>query len=140
MSHERTSRFMKTMLKLVTRLVEMGRYSERAQTNPHLSDGEKAAARLFEGLLRGCVPETVLATYDRMKETEPELLGCPEVFAMAVLAATRRSVISARRNELLSHIARLSAAQRARQRSGALKNRRRHLLKWDYRAVATLNN
>ena len=128
------------MLNPLTRLVEMRRYSERTQKTPHLSDGEKAAAWLFEDLVRGCLPETVLATYDRMKETEPELLGCPEVFAMTVLVAAYRSVSSARRNELLSHIARLSAAQRARQRSGTLKNRWCHSLELGYRAVATLNN
>jgi hypothetical protein len=131
---------MKTMLKLLTRFVEMRRYSERTQKDPHLSDGEKAAARFFEGLVRGCLPETVLVTYERMEETEPELLGCPEVFAMAVLVAAYRSSSSARRNELLSHIARLSAAQRARQRSRTLRNRRCHSLKLGYRAVATLNN
>jgi hypothetical protein len=130
---------MKTMLNLLTRLVEMRRCCERAKENPHLSDGEKAAARLFKSLVRGCLPDSVLATYDRMKETEPELTECPEVFAMAVLVFTCRGSYPAKRSELLSHFADPSpVTQRARQFSGTLKKRRCHSPKLRHRGMATL--
>jgi hypothetical protein len=130
---------MKTMLSLLTRLVEMRRCCERAQENPHLSDGEKAAARFFKGLVRGCLPDSVLVTYDQMKETEPEMFGCPELFAMAVLVFTYRDSSPAKRRELLSHFADSPpATQRARQFSATLKKRQYHSPKWRRRGTATL--
>ena len=134
---EYTARFMKTMLNLLTRLVEMRRCCERAKQNPYLTDGEKAAARFFKGLVHGCLPGSVLATYDQMKETEPELLECPEVFAMAVLVSTYRSSSPAKRRELLSHFPDpLPVAKRAMRCNGAVKKRRCHSPKLRHRGQA----
>ena len=134
---EYTARFMKTMLNLLTRLVEMRRCCERAKQNPYLTDGEKAAARFFKGLVHGCLPDSVLATYDQMKETEPELLECPEVFAMAVLVSTYRSSSPAKRRELLSHFPDpLPVAKRAMRCNGAVKKRRCHSPKLRHRGQA----
>jgi hypothetical protein len=137
--HEYTARFMKTMLNLLTRLVEMRRCCERVKQNPYLTDGEKAEARFFKGLVRGCLPDSALATYDQMKKTEPELLECPEVFAMAVLVSTYRSSSPAKRRELLSHFADpLPVAKLVRRCNGAVKKRRCHLPKLHHRGVAVL--
>jgi hypothetical protein len=137
--HDYTARFMKTMLNLLTRLVEMRRCCERAKQNPYLTSGEKAAARFFKGLVRGCLPDSVLATYDRMKETETELLESPEVLAMAVLVSTYRSSSPAKRRRLLSHFADPSpVAKRAMRCNGAVKKRRYHSPKLRNRGLAVL--
>jgi hypothetical protein len=78
----------KTMLNLLTRLAKTRQYCERVRDNSQITDDEKAAAHSLKNLVRECLPAPVLITYDRMKETEAELLECPEVFAMAVLVAT----------------------------------------------------
>jgi len=134
-------RFMKTMLSLLTRLAEMRLCCERTERNPHLSDGEKAAPRLFKSLVRGCLPDSVLATYDWMKVIEPELSECPEVFAMAVFVFTYRVSSPAKRRELLSHFADpLPVAQRARQFSGTLMKCRCHSPRLRRRGTATLKS
>ena len=94
---------MKTMLELLTRLVEMRNCYEQAQHNSQLAESERAAACCLKSLVRDCLPSCVLATYDQMKKAEPELLDCPEVFAMAVLVSTYRSLPAVSRENLLTH-------------------------------------
>jgi hypothetical protein len=55
--------------------------------------------------VRECLSAEVLVHYDRLKETEPELLECPEVFAMAVLVSTYRSLSPRKREKLVNHFA-----------------------------------
>ncbi len=96
---------MKTMLELLIRLQELRHCCERVKHNPQLTRGEKAAAGCFKSLVRDCVPAEVLIHYDRLKEAEPELLQCPEVFAMAVLVSTYRSLSPRKRQRLVNHFA-----------------------------------
>jgi len=96
---------MKTMLDLLIRLREMRRSCERTAHNPQLTDHEKAVACYHKTLVRECLPAEVLARYDRMKESDPELLECPEVFAMAVLVSTYRGASPRKRGSLLKHFA-----------------------------------
>lgn len=94
---------MKTMLDLVVRLVEMRRCCEHVRNNSQLTEGEKSAAYCFTSLVRDCLPPLVLATYDRMEQTDSQLLEAPEVFAMAVLVSTYRNASPVDRSKLLSH-------------------------------------
>jgi hypothetical protein len=94
---------MKTMLDLLIRLQELRRTVDRALRNPQLTDGEKSTACCFKGLVRGCLPPEVLVHYDSLKHREPELMRSPEVFAMAVIVSTYRSLPPPGRRKLLAH-------------------------------------
>lgn len=96
---------MKTMMELLIRLQEMRDCCERATHNPQLTGGEREAAYCFESLVRGCLPNEVLGHYDRMTNTEPALLKCPEIFAMAVLVSTYQSLSPRKRRRLATHFA-----------------------------------
>ena len=91
------------MLELLIRLHEMRCCCERAKRNPHLTNGEKSVACFHKQLVRECLPVTVLNRYDRMKKTERTLLTCPEIFAMAVLVSTYRSLSRLQRRKLVRH-------------------------------------
>jgi len=96
---------MKTMLELLIRLHELRDCCERARRNPQLTKGEKAVPCLHKQLVRECLPAAVLGHYDRMKKTERVLRACPEIFAMAVLVATYRSLSPRGRKKLATHFA-----------------------------------
>jgi hypothetical protein len=102
---------MKTMLELLIRLHEMRCCCERVRRNPQLTSGEKSVVCSHKQLVRECLPVTVLAHYDRMKKTERTLLTCPEVFAMAVLVSTYRSLSRLQRGRLVRHFATSSRTQ-----------------------------
>jgi len=94
---------MKTLLELLIRLHEMRCCCERVKRNPQLTNGEKSVACSHKQLVRECLPVTVLNHYDRMKTTERTLLTCPEIFAMAVLVSTYRSLSPLQRRRLVRH-------------------------------------
>ena len=94
---------MKTMMELLIRLQQLRLSSLRAAHNNQLTAAEKNSIRFFKSLVRECLPAEVLVHYDRLKETEPELLECPEVFAMAVLVSTYRSLSPRKREKLVNH-------------------------------------
>jgi len=100
-----TTHDMKTMMELLIRLQQLRRCCERTARNNQLTDGEKNSARFFKMLVRDCLPKEVLVHYDRMKETETELLECPDVFAMAVLVSTYRGLSPRKRRRLIDHFA-----------------------------------
>lgn len=100
-----TPEIMKTMLELLIRLQEMRCCCERTRRNPQLTSGEKAVACSHKLLVRECLPADLLTHYDRMKKRERAMLACPEVFAMAVLVSTWRSLPPARRRKLVAHFA-----------------------------------
>jgi hypothetical protein len=128
---------MKTMMELLIRLQQLRLSSLRAAHNNQLTATEKNSIRFFKNLVRECLPAEVLVPYDRLKETEPELLECPEVFAMAVLVSTYRSSSPAKRRELLSHFPdTLPVAKRAMRCNGAVKKRRCHSPKLRHRGQA----
>jgi hypothetical protein len=95
---------MKTMMELLIRLQQLRLSSLRAAHNNQLTAAEKNSIRFFKSLVRECLPAEVLVHYDRLKETE-ELLECPEVFAMAVLVSTYRSLSPRKREKLVNHFA-----------------------------------
>jgi len=97
--------YMKTMLELLIRLQELRDCCERAAHNPQLTGSEKAAVFCFKNLVRDCLPAEVLIHYDRLRKAEPELLECPEVFAMAVLVSTYRRLSPRQRRRLVNHFA-----------------------------------
>ena len=94
---------MKTMMELLIRLQQLRLSSLRAAHNNQLTAAEKNSIRFFKSLVRECLSAEVLVHYDRLKETEPELLECPEVFAMAVLVSTYRSLSPRKREKLVNH-------------------------------------
>lgn len=94
---------MKTMMELLIRLQQLRLSSLRAAHNNQLTAAEKNSIRFFKNLVRDCLPAEVLVHYDRLKETEPELLECPEVFAMAVLVTAYRSLSPRKRQRLVNH-------------------------------------
>ena len=96
---------MRTMLELLVRLNDMRCCCERVELNPQLTAGEKAAACIHKQIFRECLPPQVLAHYDRVQETEPTLVQCPEIFAMAVLVSTWRGLSPAGRRKLETHFA-----------------------------------
>lgn len=131
---------MKTMLDLLTRLVEMRYCYERVKDNPQLTEGEKCAAWCLKNLVRDCLPGPVLVTYDRMKETEAELHECPEVFAMAVLVSTYRRASPAKRRKLLAHFAGHAPAALGRQRTDPVKSRKSRSPKLRRRHIESANH
>ena len=94
---------MKTMMELLIQLQQLRRCNERNARNQHLTEGEKHPLRVQKRLVRECLPADVLLHYDRLRKLEPELLECPEIFAMAVLTTTWRNLTPDRRRELESH-------------------------------------
>lgn len=102
---------MKTMLELLIRLQELGHTAARVTDNPQLTRGEKATAHIFKTLVRECLPPTVLVHYDNVKKQKPELLGCPEVFAMAVLVSAYESQTPRGRRKLVEHFPTCSSAK-----------------------------
>lgn len=96
---------MKTMMELLIRLQQLRRCCERTAQNQQLTDGEKHATQCFKNLVRDSLPPAVVMQYDRLRQTESELIKCPEVFAMAVLVATWRSLSPAGRRRLEAHFA-----------------------------------
>ena len=103
---------MKTMMELLIRLQQLRRCCERTARNKQLTDREKNATHCFKNLVRDSLPPAVVMQYDRLRQTESELIKCPEVFAMAVLVATWRSLSPAGRRRLEAHFA---APQRGRR-------------------------
>ena len=93
------------MISLLIRLQQLRACCERAAHNHQFTQGEKNSARSFKTRLRDRLPAEVLRQYDRLKQTEPALLRNPEVFAMAVLVATYRSLSPAKRKKVFAHFA-----------------------------------
>jgi len=116
---------MKTMLELLIRLHEMRCCCERVRGNPQLTNAEKSAARSHKQIVRECLPAVVLSHYDRMKKAKRTLLSCPEVFAMAVLVSTYRSLSPHLRRKLVSHFATPMLAESNRVQRGKGANRSR---------------
>lgn len=96
---------MKTMMELLIRLQELRSCCERAARNPQLTRNEKATPCSFKSLVRDCLPADVLDHYDQLKETDRDLLESPEVFAMAVIVSTYRSLSPRKRQQLVNHFA-----------------------------------
>jgi hypothetical protein len=111
---------MKTMMELLIRLQQLRRCCERTANNKQLTDGERKTMHCFKSLVRDSLPKDVLAHYDQLEETKPELRGCPEVLAMAVLADTWRDLSPAERSRLETHFA---TSPRGRQTDMGAKGR-----------------
>jgi hypothetical protein len=94
---------MKTMLELLIRLTELRHCCDRVLRNPQFTNGEKTCIRSYKQIVRECLPSVVLSHYDRMKKSERALVSCPDVFAMAVLVSTYRSLSPRQRKKLLAH-------------------------------------
>src|SRR5665213_1407231 len=94
---------MKTMMEMLIQLQQLRRCSERNAKNQHLTEGEKHPLRVHKRLVRECLPADVMLHYDRLRKLEPELLECPEIFAMAVLTTTWRNLTPERRRKLEAH-------------------------------------
>jgi len=113
------------MLELLIRLLEMRCCCEHVQRNRQLTNGEKAMACLHKQIVRECLPPEVLAHYDRMKKAEHALLSCREVFAMAVLVSTYRSLSPRKRKKLIAHFATPALIRvNSIERNGTTKSRR----------------
>jgi len=113
---------MKTMLELLIRLQELRHSADWATRNPQLSGGEKATARCLKSLVRDCLPPTVLVHYDILKRQKPEMLRCPEVFAMAVLVSAYRNLFPRGRRKLLAYFDPSPASSVRHSGHGRLRN------------------
>jgi hypothetical protein len=111
------------MMELLLRLQQLRCCCERIGNNEQLTKGEKNSALLFKRLVRECLPAEVLTHYDRLKRTDPELLECPEIFAMAVLVSTYRQSSPDQRGILLAQFPNPSPTAPATRRNGVLKSR-----------------
>jgi hypothetical protein len=113
---------MKTMMTLLIRVQQLRDCCQRTKNNHQVTEGEKSSVRLFKQLVRDCLPREVLRHYDQLKQTEPELFQSPEIFAMAVLVDTYRSLSPAGRKRLLAHFA--TPLPLHHQRNGTVRSRR----------------
>jgi hypothetical protein len=94
---------MKLMMDLLIRLQEFEAPVHDACRVRQLSPVEERAAREQLDLVRDILPAEVLARYDEMKSTTEDLLESPELFAMAVLSDTYRSLCPSKRKKFLGH-------------------------------------
>ena len=114
---------MKTMMELLIRLQQLRRCCERTAHNKQLTEGEKNTTRCFKCLVRDSLPSAVVRQYDQLRQTEPELIKCPEVFAMAVLVATWRRLTPAGRRRLEAHFTSPTRERRMGLRHQACRGR-----------------
>jgi hypothetical protein len=94
---------MKLMMDLLIRLQEFEAPVHDACRVRQLSPVEERAAREQLDLVRDILPAEVLARYDEMKSTAEDLMESPELFAMAVLSDTYRSLSPSKRKKFLGH-------------------------------------
>src|SRR5712692_3017097 len=94
---------MKTMMDLLVRLQEVEDCARIVLRNHQLTPLEKRSAQGYVALVREIIPVEVRTLYDQMKQTAPELLESRELFAMAVLVATYRTLSPRKRTKLLNH-------------------------------------
>ncbi len=94
---------MKIMMDLLIGLQRLERAVETACQQRQLTPREAQALEGHLGLVREIVPNEVLAFYDEMKRTDKDLAPSPELFSMAVLVATYRSLSPQKRRKLLTH-------------------------------------
>ena len=111
---------MKTMMEMLIQLQQLRRCSERNAKNQHLTEGEQHPLRVHKRLVRESLPADVVLHYDRLRKLEPELLECPEIFAMAVLTTTWRNLTPARRRILEAHFNTPTRGWRAARLNGVL--------------------
>jgi hypothetical protein len=81
---------MKVTVQLLARLLELERCLQRRVRQRALTAAEVDSAKENIALVRELIPNSVLTSYERMKITEVELLGCPHAFAVAVLLSSYR--------------------------------------------------
>jgi len=91
----------KLMMDLLIRLQELEAPMHDVFCRWQPSPVEDRATREELDLVRDILPAEVLARYDEMKRTAQDLLGSPELFAMAVLSDTYRSLSPSKRKKLL---------------------------------------
>ena len=91
------------MMDLLVRLQEVEHCARLALRCKQLTPREKQSARGYVALVREIVPGEVLVLYDRMRRSDSDLLDSCELFAMAVLVATYRSLSPRKRKRLLAH-------------------------------------
>jgi len=94
---------MKLMMDLLVRLQEFETPVRDAFRVRQLSPVEERAACEQLDLVRDLLPAEVLTRYDEMKRTTEDLWESPELFAMAVLSDTYRSLSPGRRKKFLGH-------------------------------------
>jgi len=94
---------MKTMMELLVALQRLEHSVQTVCRRRQLTPLEVQAAQRHLDLVRDIIPAEVLAFYDQMKGTEADLLTSPEMFAMAVLVATYRSLAPPQRQQMLRH-------------------------------------
>jgi hypothetical protein len=113
---------MKLMMDLLVRLQEFEAPVHDACRARQFSPLEERAARAELDLVRDILPAEVLGRYDEMKSTDEELWENPELFAMAVISDTYRSLSPGKRKKFLGHFGgepRLcSSAHRPGRRNG----------------------
>jgi hypothetical protein len=115
---------MKTLLELLIRLDELRCCRDRVLRNPQFTNGEKTCIRSYKQIVRECLPSVVLTHYDQMKKSERALFSCPEVFAMAVLVSTYRSLSPRQRVKLVAHFTPAANRSGAVHKHGTTRHRR----------------
>jgi hypothetical protein len=94
---------MKTMMDLLVRLQEVEDCARIVLRNNQLTPLAKRSALGYVALVREIIPAEVQTLYDQMKQTAPDLLDSRELFAMAVLVATYRTLSPRKRTKLLNY-------------------------------------
>jgi hypothetical protein len=116
---------MKTMMQMLIQLQQLRRCSDRTIQNHHLTEGEKHPLSFRKRRLRDCLPADVVLHYDRLRKLEPELLECPEIFAMAVLTTTWRNLTPDRQQKLEKHFTKTQEKSWTRERITNVPSRRK---------------
>lgn len=93
---------MKTIMDLLISLHRFEHSVLVASRGRQLTRLEEKAARRHVDLVREVIPKEALRHYEQMKQTNADLLASPEVFAMAVVVATYRSLSPAQRREFVA--------------------------------------
>lgn len=84
-------------------LVCLNRHESTALTAAQqMSPREQTALETRLALVRSTIPKYVLAHYDLLKESEPELGECPAALAMATLVSVYRALPARKRRAMTS--------------------------------------
>jgi len=126
---------MKLMMDLLVRLQEFEAPVHDACRALQFSPVEERSAREQLDLVRDVLPAEVLARYYEMKSAAEDLWESPELFAMAVISDTYRSLSPSKRRKFLGYYGGepclSSSAHRARRRNcNGERNGRRNGRSW----------
>ena len=120
---------MKTIMDLLISLQHSEHSMLIAARGRQLTPLEKKAAGRHLDLVREVIPDEALRYYEKMKQTNAELLANSEVFAMAAVVATYRNLSPAQRRQFVTRFVTIHSPHALRPESPIMpRNGRRKAL------------